>query len=147
MNTKKFLLAFLVVFVLLEGTGYIIHTAILGSTYRDEIISQAFRPEAEMMAKMWIVWLTDLIWSFFFVFLFVKGYENKGLMEGLRFGFYIGIFVSLVFSYQMYAFIPIPYSLVFQWFIYGMIQCLILGAAAALIYKPGTTKAPQQESA
>jgi hypothetical protein len=136
MNTKKFLLAFIVVFILLEATGYLIHEVILASTYRDEMISAAFRPEAEMMSNMWIIWLTDLIWSFFFVFFFVKGYENKGIMEGLRFGFYIGIFVSLVFSYQMYALIPVPYSLAFQWFIYGMIQCLILGVVASLIYKP-----------
>jgi len=29
-----------------------------------------------------------------------------------------------------------PYSLAFQWFIYGMIMSLILGVVAALLYKP-----------
>jgi hypothetical protein len=139
MNTKKFILTFIVVFVLLEVTGFLIHQVLLSSTYMSEGIKEVFRGEEEMMGKMWIMYLTDLIWAFFFAFFFVKGYENKGIMEGLRFGFYIGIFVSLVFSYQMYVILPIPYSLGLQWFVYGMIQSLILGAVAALIYKPAET--------
>jgi hypothetical protein len=136
MNKKKFFLAFIIVFVLLEATNYLIHEVILSSTYMSEAVKNVFRMRDEMMSMMWIIWVTDLIWVFFFVFFFVKGYENRGIMEGLRFGFYIGIFVSLVFSYQLYTMLPLPYSLPLQWFIYGMIQCLILGAAAAIVYKP-----------
>ena len=80
--------------------------------------------------------LTDLIWVYFFTFFFVKGYENKGIMEGVRYGAYMGIFVSLVFSYQNYVVLPIPYSLALQWFIYGFVISVILGVIAALIYKP-----------
>lgn len=142
MNTKKLLLAFIVVFVLLEVMGYIIHGVILASTYDMAEVQAAFRPEAEMNSNMWIVWVTGLIWSFFFVFFFAKGYEGKGIMEGLRFGFYMGLFWSLVSSYQTYAFVPMPYSLAFQWFIFGMIEMLILGFVAALVYKPATAAKP-----
>lgn len=134
MNTKKFVLAFIVVYVLLELSNYLIHGVILASTYAGEDLKQLFR--ADMMSNMWIMWVTDLIWSFFFVFFFVKGYENKGAMEGLRYGFYMGIFFGLVNSYQAYAVYPIPYSLAFQWFIYCLIQFLILGVIVSLIYKP-----------
>jgi len=136
MNTKKLLVTFIVVYVLLEVMSYIIHGVILSSTYEMEEVKAAFRPEAEMNSNMWIVWVTDIIWSFFFVFFFAKGYEGKGIMEGLRFGFYMGLFWALVSSYQSYAFVPMPYSLAFQWFIFGMIEMLILGVVAALIYKP-----------
>ncbi len=137
MNAKRFWIAVLVIFVLIELTSYIIHVAILGSTYQSEELKSVFRPMEEMEAKMWIMYVTDFIWAFFFTFIFVRGYENKGIMEGLRYGFYMGIFVSLVFSYQSYVIYPIPdYSLVFQWFIFGLIQCLISGLTAALIYKP-----------
>ena len=87
---------------------------------------------------MWIMYVTDIIWSFFFAFFFVKGYEGKGIMEGLRFGFYIGLFWSLVSAYQSYAFVPMPYSLALKWFIFGMIESLILGVVAALVYKPAS---------
>ncbi len=89
-----------------------------------------------MGSTMWIIWVTDLIWTFFFTFFFVKGYENKGIMEGVRFGVYMGLFYSLVIAYQNYAVLPIPYSLALQWFAYGFIQLIILGITAALIYKP-----------
>ncbi|HEY6907005.1 MAG TPA: hypothetical protein VI230_06020, partial [Ignavibacteriaceae bacterium] len=69
MNTKKFVLAFIVVYVLLELSNYLIHGVILASTYAGEDLKQLFR--ADMMSNMWIMWVTDLIWSFFFVFFFV----------------------------------------------------------------------------
>lgn len=144
MISKKFILAFVVVFVVLEITNYIVHMGILSDTYTSEGVKEIFRTEEEMQGKMWIAWLMDLVWSFFFVFLFAKGYENRGIMEGVRFGVYIGLFYMLVLSYQAFAFHPIPYSLALQWFIYGLIQCIILGIAAALIYKPS---APAQEAA
>ena len=136
MNKNKFWIAFIVIFVVLEVTNFIIHGTLLSSTYQSEGIKEIFRNMEEMESKMWIMWLTDIIWAFFFTFIFVKGYENKGIMEGIKYGIYMGIFVSLVFSYQSYVVYPLPYSLVFQWFLFGLIQCILLGIVAALIYKP-----------
>ena len=133
MNTKRFVLAFIVVFVLLEITNYLIHGLILAPVYTSEAVQGVFR--ADMTSEMWIIWITDIVWSFFFVFFFVKGYEKKGLAEGLRFGFYVGIFISFVTAYQGFAIHPIPYSLAFQWFIYGLIQNIVLGISASLVYK------------
>ena len=147
MNTKKFFIAFIVVFVVLEVTNYLIHGVILDATYKDEMYKNVFRPEAEMMGKMWIGWVLDIIWSYFFVFLFVKGYENKGVAEGLRFGLYIGLFYMLVNSYGMFIFLPIAYSLALQWFIYGLIQTLILGVITAAVYKPAVAKPPEPAAA
>jgi hypothetical protein len=140
MNAKKFLVTFIVVYVLLEAMNFIIHGVILASTYQMPNVQAAFRHEAEMNSNMWIVFVTDLVWAFFFVFFFAKGYEGKGIMEGLRFGFYMGLFWALVSSYQTYAFVPMPYSLAFKWFIFGMIEMLILGVVAALIYKPAAAQ-------
>lgn len=147
MNTKRLLLTALVVFIVLEILSYLVHGVILASTYQMEEVQAAFRPEAEMMSKMWILYVTDIIWCFFFAFFFAKGYEGKGIMEGLRFGFYIGLFWSLVSSYQSYTFYLLPYSLAFQWFIYGMIISLLLGIVAALVYKPAAPVQTQEATA
>jgi magnesium-transporting ATPase (P-type) len=108
----------------------------MGSTFQDPDVSKAFRPEGEMMSKMWIVYLMDLVWSFFFTFFFVKGYENRGIMEGIRFGIYIGLFFSMVVSYQSYVFYPLPYKVVLQMFLWGFVQSILCGIVAALVYKP-----------
>lgn len=136
MNKKKFWITVIVAFILTEATNFLIHGVFLKSTYESEGIKEIFRNMEEMNSRMWVMWITDFLWVYFFIFIFVKGYENKGIMEGMKYGLYIGIFVSLVFSYQSYVIYPIPYSLAFQWFIYGLIQCVLLGVVAALVYKP-----------
>ncbi|MDQ7817499.1 MAG: hypothetical protein RDU14_10795 [Melioribacteraceae bacterium] len=136
MNIKKLLIAFIVVFIVLEVTNYLIHSVFLASAYASEEVSKVFRSMEEMESKMWIMWLVDIIWSFFFVFIFAKGYENKGIMEGIRYGIYMGLFIQLVAAYAQYAIYPLPYYLVLQWFIYGFIVYIILGIVTALIYKP-----------
>ena len=136
MNTKKFLTAFGVVYILLEITNYLIHGVLMTSSYEQEAVRKIFRPMEEMQSKMWIMWVSDLVWSFFFVFIFVRGYQNKGLMEGVRYGFYISLFVSFTYAYGSYAMYPLPYSLIFQWFIIGIVQCILLGIVTSLIYKP-----------
>jgi len=136
MFTKKFFLTVILVFVTLEVTNYIIYQVIMAPTFQDPELTKAFRPEGEMAGKMWIAFLMDLVWSFFFVFFFSKGYENRGIMEGVRFGIYIGLFYSMVVSYQSYVFYPLPYSFVLSMFLWGVLQCIICGIVAALVFKP-----------
>lgn len=136
MNTKKFWTAVIAVFVILEITNYLVHGVILNSVYASEEVKQFFRPMEEMVSKMWVMWVADFVWSFFFVFIFVKGYQNKGIMEGVRYGIYIGLFFSFVYAYGSYVMYPLPYYLIFEWFVIGLMQSVLLGIVAALIYKP-----------
>ncbi|MCL4549943.1 MAG: hypothetical protein M1495_15395 [Bacteroidetes bacterium] len=138
MNVKKLIIAFVVVFILLEATNYLVNMVILSSTYADPEISKVFRPMAEMDAKMWMMRIADLVYSFFFVFIFVKGYENRGIMEGVRYGIYMGIFIQFMAAVAQHVVYPLPASLAVQWFIYGLIESVIFGVAAAMIYKPRT---------
>lgn len=66
MNIKKFWIAFVVVFIVLEILGYIVHGVMLASTYESEGIKEVFRSMEEMDSKMWIMWLTDLIWAYLY---------------------------------------------------------------------------------
>ena len=136
MNQKKFWIAFIVIFIVYEITNILVHVLILGPTYASEEIKLLFRPQTVLDSTMWLRLFTELVWSFFFTFIFVKGYENKGIMEGVKYGIYMGLFYSFVFAYQTYWMFPLPYSLALQWFIFGFIQCIILGVLAAAIYKP-----------
>lgn len=134
MNKKRFVITFIVVFVLLEFINYLVYNVIMMPSY--ESVKNVFRPYDDLMSKMWIMYVADIVWSFFFVFIFVKGYENKGVGEGIRYGIYIGLFQSFIAAYAQYVVYPLPYSMALQWFIYGLIQMIILGIAASLIYKP-----------
>lgn len=130
MQWKAFLSTALAVYVAAQLSDYLIHGLILRSAY--EATKDLWRPD--MDAKMWIMVLVTAIWSVLFTLIFIKGYEARGLMEGVRFGLLIGLFTAIPMAYGTYAVLPIPYSLAFQWFVYGTAQCILLGVVAALIW-------------
>jgi hypothetical protein len=131
---KKLLLGFIAVFVTLEVTNFLVHGLALAADYRADALKGIFRPEAQMMSLMWVYHVLALVGSFFFVFIFSKGYEGKGIAEGIRYGVYIGIWLSMGMAYGSYAMIPMPYSLALKWFLYGIAQYLVMGIVAALVY-------------
>ncbi len=136
MNRKKFWLAALFVYLAYVATTFIIHSVILRGYYMRPDIQTAWRPEAEMNAHSWVRFLTMAVFSFFFTFIFAKGHERKGLMEGIRFGIYIGLFTFFVSSFEQFIIYPIPYAVVWYWIVAGLIQSVLMGIIAALVYKP-----------
>ncbi len=132
---RKFWLGFLVVFVVLEILMNVVDGWILAGAY---LSVKVWRPD--MMSLMWVYHVLTVIEAFFFTLVFSKGYESKGLMEGLRYGFYIGVWLSSGMAYGTYAMIQIPYSLALQWFIYGIIEYMIAGLVLAAVYKGAKPK-------
>lgn len=132
MNLKRYVAASLAVFVVSLALNYLIHGVILKSAY--ESVSTLWRPD--MQSKMWIAWVNGFLTSFLFTYIFVKGYEAKGIVEGARFGLIVGLFVSIPMAYGTYVIIAIPYYLALQWFLYGTAISILMGVTAALVYKP-----------
>ncbi len=132
MNTKKFIIASILVFIVFEILDFIIHGLILKGAY--ESLASVWRPD--MNSLMWIMYITAFIFSFLFVYIFTKGYEGKGIAEGIRYGLLIGLLMLIVGMFNQYAVYPLPFILVLEWFILGMIQFIIIGIVAAAIYKP-----------
>lgn len=135
MDTKKYVIASIAVFVVFEILSFIIYKMLLASAFQDP--ASVWRHDI----KRPIIHVTTLIMSFLFVFIFTKGYENKGIMEGVRYGLWIGLLMTIPMAFNSYATLPISLSLAIQWFIYGLIQFVILGIVTAAIYKPSTQPA------
>src|SRR5689334_5967239 len=105
---KKLLVGFIAVYVGMIITNLVIHAGLLASTYHGDEMMRLMRPEAD--AKTWIYFVTALVVSFFFTLIFSKGYEGKGMGEGLRYGLYVGLLMSVPMAYDSYASYPIPSS-------------------------------------
>lgn len=131
---KKFWIGFIVVFILMSVMSFVIHGVLLKSAYSDPSVMQLMRPEAEMMGMMWIYYVCYLIMAFVLTWIFSKGYEGKGIAEGVRFGFFTGLLMATPMAYASYAMYPVPYSLALQWFLYGMIEYILIGVVLALVY-------------
>ena len=134
MNIKRWVLASLAVFLVFEILDSIVHMVFLSGVYQNPAIVTLWR--VEMMSLMWLMYVSALVMSFVFVYIFVKGYEGKGMMEGVRFGLIFGLIMAFVAIVNQYVVYPIPLSLAVQWFIFGMIEFVCVGIVAALIYKP-----------
>jgi len=129
MNTRKFLLASAVVFVVYAVLSYILHSLILDwSVYPGTLLVMGTGNYIALIIGM-------IVYAFMFTFIFTKGYENKGIGEGIRYGFYIGLFVNLSWFFFFYA--TTQYTaglLLWGGMIGGIVINIILGICAAALY-------------
>jgi len=135
---KRFWMAFAACYIVGQVLGFVINGVVLADTYKS--LAHVWRPEAEMQARMWIFLLTSFVSIFLFCYIFTKGYEGKGLAEGLRYGGLMGLLMSVPIAYDSYVVYPITYNLALMWFLTGMAYWLVLGALVALIYRRDDVK-------
>lgn len=135
MNWKRFINAVIVGFVALLVMDFIIHWGILGEIYKP-LTGTLLRSEADMSSKMWAYYIGAFFFSILFVLIYTHGVKGKGVIEGFRFGIYIGLFYIAVGSLMTWPMIPFPGALLWLWTIFGMIEMIILGLIVGAIYKP-----------
>jgi hypothetical protein len=127
---KKLLIGFVVVFILTFALDYVVNMYIMMSDY--EATKQLWRAPEEM--KMGVIIVSQLFFAFFFTLIFSKGYEGKGILEGVRYGVYVALMMVIPAAYMTFATMPVPYSLSLKWFLTGLVQDVVYGVALALVY-------------
>ena len=128
--SKKIWIGFIAVFLTTQVIEGFVDLMFLGPIYVS--FSQIWRPIAEM--KLWMLPVTGMFFSYFFVYIFSKGYERKGILEGVRYGLYVALMVALPTAYGNYALMQIPYSLALQWFIFRTFEYVIAGAILSVVF-------------
>ena len=136
---KTFWIGFVVVYIVWQVIGFVVHGIMLNDTYMS--LWQVFRAEAEMNSMMWMMFLSSALYLFLFCYIFTKGYEGKGVGEGLRYGLLMGLFMAIPMAIDQYVVYPITGNLAVIWFVGGVISFMIAGAIFAAIYKPGERSA------
>ena len=129
---KKFLVAWLVVFVLYMACGFVIHGMLLADEY---MATGLMRPEAETQELMHLMILAHVLMAGAFTWIYARGVEKKPwLGQGLRFGLAVAVlFVPIYIIY--YVVQPTPGVLAVRQIAYDTILTLILGAAVAFLYR------------
>ena len=139
---KKLWIGTIAVFIGISVLGFLIHGVILKPVYQSDMMMKILRPEAEENGLMWIYFVVDAIVAFFFTLIFSKGYEGKGMMEGVRYGLYVGLLMSTPAAYASYAMYPMPYALALHWFLLGIVEYIILGIILAMVFGKKAQAAP-----
>ncbi|PKL74875.1 MAG: hypothetical protein CVV27_18255, partial [Candidatus Melainabacteria bacterium HGW-Melainabacteria-1] len=115
----------------IQAIDWLVHGVLLAEWYRE--LQSLWRPD--MMDLMWLMMVGSLFYSFMFVFIFTKGYEGKGVLEGARYGFLIGLLIYVSGMLGQYAMYPIPVGMALIWLGYGIVEMVIAGIIAAVIYR------------
>lgn len=131
-NTVRFTGGAVAIFLIFQVCDFIIHRFLMGDSFTS--ISSIGR--ADMMSYMWIMYLGSFVFSFLMMYIFIKGFEDRGIPEGVRFGLLFGTVTAGMGALYLYIIFPIPFSLVLQWFGYQLVKFALAGIAAGAIYRP-----------
>lgn len=133
---KRFCYACLAVFLIVLALEYFIHGVILKDLYARTMY--LWRTDGEIQELAWLMWLGYAIFSAVFVVIYAKGCEPKkpALGQGIRYGAWIGLLMGSTASLVVYAVMPIPAMMSVWWFVGTMVECIVAGAVASLIYQP-----------
>lgn len=110
---------------------FIIHGLILGSSY--EATAYLWRPMDEM--KMGLMYLTILVSTAAFVYIYVRLIEPKAIDAGLKYGLLFGMGVGISMGLGSYSVMPIPYDMALVWFLGSLAQGAVGGLIAGLIIR------------
>lgn len=136
MNLKKYLIAVLVVYVLYSGLAIVIHQVILSGDYQP-LEGTVTRPVSEFGLRVPLLYLGNLIFALAFCALYAKGYDpgKNWLGQGLRYALLLGTLLA-PFALTQYVVYPVPAWLALKWILFGYLQVLVIGVAAAGVYTP-----------
>lgn len=127
----RILIGFLVVFLATQVFEGFVNLYVLFPITSQS--SHLWRPIAE--AKLWMLPFTGMFFSFFFTYVFSKGYQHKGIPEGMRYGAIIALMVALPHAYSTYALMQIPYAVAVLWFLSGAIEYVLAGVLLAVVFR------------
>src|SRR6266852_4432548 len=124
-----------VVFATLIVAGVLIHVMWLGSTYqgmRDDGFS--FRTPDAIRYRLWLIWLSDLLYAILFVWVYNSGREAKPwLGQGLRYGVLMTLFTIVPSALNEYVTYNLQHMLVMKWMAAGGVVLVILGLMVAAV--------------
>ena len=133
MNVKRLVIAIVVIYFV----AYVIATLYSDVIFKDQYAAfkALTRPDVQSAGYMTAMLLGYLVMTSLFCFIFTKGYENKGLPEGLRYGLLMGILLATADWYYGIL-LPVSMTLVLLNTILDIIIWTVAGLILAAIYKP-----------
>jgi hypothetical protein len=138
---KKFLIAWLVLFVAWFIGSFVVHGVLLRSDYMQ--LTSLFRAEGDQQRYFPLMVLAHVILSGAFVWIYARGVEAKPwLAQGVRFGVAVAL-LTIVPTYMIYFVVqPMPGLVVIKQVVFDGILMVILGMIVAYLYRDAATALP-----
>jgi hypothetical protein len=131
---KKFLIAWVVLFVVWMAGSFVVHGVLLHDDYSK--LGNLFRTEADSQQYFPLMILAHVLLSGAFAWIYARGVEAKPwFAQGLRFGAAVAL-LTIVPTYIIYYVVqPMPGATVVKQIVFDGVLMLILGIVAAFLYR------------
>jgi hypothetical protein len=130
--SKRFLIAWIVVFVVWICGSFVVHGMLLHDDYA--ALTNLFRTEADSQQRFaWMI-LAHVIMSGAFAWIYARGVESAPWAgQGLRFGIAVAL-LTVVPTYLIYYVVqPMPAATVVKQIVFDSILVIVLGLVVAFI--------------
>ncbi len=133
MNTKKLVLTVVVVFIVANLAGFLIHAVLLQPDYM--AVKEHYRPEGQEKF-LWIN-LAYISFAVGSALVYAKGVENKPwLGQGIRFGILMWLVLAVPSFFIAYAVQPVPTTLMVKQVLFEGVGKILLGLITSALYRP-----------
>jgi len=135
---KKFIIAWIALFVAWLLGDFLIHAVLLHSDYMQ--LSNLYRTEADQQKYFPLMILAHVIMSGALVWIYARGAEAKPWMaQGVRFGVAVAL-LTAVPTYMIYFVVqPMPGGVVIKQILGEGVLMVILGTIVAWLYRDAAT--------
>jgi len=132
MNIKRFVAAFVVLFIFIFAYESFVHGILLTHIYNET--PSIWRNYNQMIAYMPFNIGIMVLLAGWISFIFAHLFRDGGWRNGLRFGVYFGV-LSGIQALGAYYYLPISLALAGYWFIAYLVESLIGGFLIGFIYR------------
>jgi hypothetical protein len=140
MDYKRIALAAVVAWVVDNLYGMVVWMRLMGPELAN--YPAVFRPQADMMANMPMMFAGGLLAMFALAYIYAKGYEGgSGVAEGFRFGAVMAMFNLGFFSIGIYGTFNIGGRLAAVGAVVGIIEMILVGLVIGALYRPAVQRA------
>ena len=129
----KFLISWLVMFILFMAAGFAVHGTLLSADYE---ATGLMRSQAEQ--KDFFMWMirAHVFMAGAFTWIYSRGMESRAwLGQGLRFGLAVACLMAIPYYLIYYSVQPMPGMLVAKQIVFDTIVLMIMGAVVAYLYR------------
>lgn len=136
--TRKFLFAWVVVFLVWMIGSFVVHGTLLKDDYAQ--LPNLFRPEAETAPYFPLMILAHVLMAAALVWIYSRGLaDGPWVPQGLRFGLAVACLTTIPTYTIYYVVQPMPGMHVVKQIVFDSILVLLLGVVAASFYRRPST--------
>jgi hypothetical protein len=133
---KKFLISWLVIFVVWMVGSFVVHGVLLQAEYAQ--LPNLFRPDTEAQNFMHLMLIAHVLLAGAFVWIYQRGREEKPwLAQGLRFGLAVAVMTAIPTYMIYYVVQPMPGMMAVKQAVFDSVLLLVMGAVTAFLNKSG----------